>query len=558
MLASLAIRDFLTIASLDLEFSPGFSAFTGETGAGKSITMDALLLILGAKPQAQVVRPGAKHAEVAAIFEGEEVARMCRAKGMEIEEDVLVLRRLVGVSGKSRSFVNGVPASAAEMGLLAAHFLAIAGQNSHDRLLRRDEPRLLLDAFAKAQGLAREVRRLLAEISSRQEELLLLRDKKTRAMARRSFLEEAIQDFCSLDVSESEWAEVEAEHKASLHAQSLAEGVGGACRALTEEEPSVLARVFPMVLEMQRLKALDPALGEIAELLQSGAQVLQEAGHAMRAYLKHRRFDEERLAWLGAQVAEVMRLSRKHLVSREKLWDLRRCFEDELSSLKDIEQEEALLLRLRDLENEAKKAISDLSAARKEAAPKLEAKVNRVLEVLGFWPKAFSVRLAPLAAPLPGGAETVEFFLEANQGLGAKPLAQAASGGELSRVHLAVSLALQEGRSEEMTLVFDEIDAGLGGRMAHTLGSFLRALGRGGQVFAVTHAPQVAAQAHHHFLVFKDKGLFPPVTRIENLSAQGRIGEIARMLGGARVEEVTLMQARAMLEDAFSGTPEGA
>jgi len=550
MLRRLYIRDFVIVDRLELDFAAGFGTLTGETGAGKSILVDALSLALGERAESGVVRSGCERAEVGAEFDapaGSPLADWLRHQDFDLDAEAgCLLRRVVDSGGRSRAYVNGAPATLAQL-REAAEFLAdIHGQHAHHSLLRAESQRGLLDAHAGLTPLAREV----AERYRAWQKLRLAREHAARdaaASAReRETLEWQVKELRALAFEPAQWLEDNQEQRRLSHAASLIEGTEAALAALDEGELAVTPQLEQMLSRLGGLSDYDAELKEPLELLASAQIQLQEAGHALRHYQRKLDLEPQRLAELESRMAAVLALARKHHVTAEELPQQlveQTARLEELSLLADA-------AALAEHEARAQKAYSDaatkLSKGRAKTATELSKAVSAAMQQLAMAGGRFEIALEKLAEGAAFGLESVEFLVSANAGQPLRPLAKVASGGELSRIGLAIQVIASQA-TQVPTLIFDEVDVGIGGRVAEIVGRMLHQLGQSRQVLCVTHLPQVAACADWQWSVVKEEHAGAACSRVMPLDHAARIDELARMLGGVKITETTRKHAAEML-----------
>ncbi|WAW09242.1 DNA repair protein RecN [Oxalobacter vibrioformis] len=550
MLHTLAIRDFVIVDALELEFGGGFSALTGETGAGKSILIDALELALGARSDPGVIRDGAAKAEISAEFSlGESARKWLEENEIDTEEDVVLLRRVIDASGRSRGFINGVQATAAQMRELGELLVDIHGQHAHQSLLRGDGQRTLLDRHA---GLHNEGETVASRYRIWQE--LDARCREAQANAK-NLLEEKerlawqVEELEKLAPRPDEWAEVSSSHSRLTNAASLMGGAQEALAEMSESDVPVLSRLHAMQQKLSRLAEIDDGLSPVVELFDSARIQLQEAVYMLSDYLSRTDLDPERLKQVEARMEALYSAARKYRVTPEDLpaeLDVQRTRLQALSEAQDID----VLQKRADAAEAAYLSAADaLSKKRAEAATLLGQAVTGTMDSLSMEGGQFAVRLNA-CQPGPYGLEQIEFMVAGHAGSPLRPLAKVASGGELARIALAISV-ITSTATETPTLIFDEVDSGIGGGVAEVVGRLLKKLGQGHQVLCVTHLPQVASQAASHFQVSKmtsDKADHP-VSRIVKLTDKERVEEIARMLGGIEITATTRKHAREMLSE---------
>ena len=552
MLRALSIRDYVIVDRLDLELAAGFSALTGETGAGKSILVDALKLALGDRADTGVVRAGAPRAEISADFDAARlpaVRAWLEAQSLEDEEGACLLRRTIDASGRSRAYVNGSPATAAQLRELGELLLDIHGQHDHQLLLRRDRQRDLLDAFAGCEALAADVAGRFGAWRRVAEQRAAREGAQKTSARERELLAHEIRDLEALAFEPGQWIEDQAEHRRLAHAQELIENVS-ACAELLDESPLAAA-----AQRLGQATVLDPTLDETRRDLESAQVQASEAAHQLRRYLQRLEVDPGRLSQLDARLKAVFDSARKYRVDPAELPAALAERRARLAELGGEESLEALRAQEAALERGYRDVAAKLSAARREGARKLAAEVTATMQRLAMSGGRLEVALLPLEAPGAGGLEAVELQFAANAGQPLAPIARAASGGELSRLSLAIQV-LMSGRASVPTLVFDEVDAGVGGAVAEVVGQLLNALAQHHQVLAVTHLAQVAVHARQQLRVAKEAGRGGTVARVEPLAPDDRVGEIARMLGGLKITEATRRHAEEMLQNArAAGTP---
>ena len=558
MLRALSIRDYVIVERLDLELSGGFTALTGETGAGKSILIDALLLALGGRADAAAVRAGAQRAEVSADFEvGEAGPARAWLRSLDFEEDdgACLVRRTVDSGGRSRGFVNGRPATAAQLRELGEMLVDVHGQHDHQLLLRSDRQRALLDSFAGAEDLAREVasrfgawRRLAEQRGAR--------EQAQGASAReRELLAHEIRELETLGFDPRAWEEEQAEQRRLAHAQELIGAVSECAEMLEESEESATAMLAHAAARLAEAASLDPVLEEARRGVETAAVHAGDAAQQLRRYLQGLEVDPARLAEVDARIRAVVDGARRFRVEPAGLPG---ALEERRVRLSELGGEESLE-KLREMEGEAERAFrekaTELSRVRREAGKKLANEVTRSMQKLAMPGGRLDVVLEPLAQPQAGGLESVKLDVAAHEGQPLGPLSRVASGGELSRLSLAVQV-LMSAEASVPTLIFDEVDAGIGGAVAEVVGKLLQSLGREHQVLSVTHLAQVAVHAREQLRVSKKSGPRGAVASVEPLDAEARVAEVARMLGGLKITEATRRHASEMLQNArAAGTP---
>jgi DNA repair protein RecN (Recombination protein N) len=548
MLRRLFIRDFVIVDRLELDFAAGFGTLTGETGAGKSILIDALSLALGERAEAGVVRVGCERAEVAAEFElpgDSPLIAWLRANDFEAE-DACLLRRIVDSGGRSRAYVNGMPATLAQL-REAAEFLAdIHGQHAHHSLLRVESQRSLVDAHGGLTALAREVAEKYRIWQHLREASLHAERDAAASLRERETLAWQVDELKALAFDAAQWQEDNQEHRRLSHAASLIEGSEAALAMLDEGETAIAPQLDQLLVRLRGLREYDADLGEVADLLGSAQIQLQEGSHALRHYQRKLDLDPQRLAELESRIADVMALARKHHVAVEELPELlvqQQARLDELSLLADPA---ALAERAAQAGKDYQSVGKKLSKGRGKVAADLSRLISAAMQQLAMAGGRFEVALEALPEGAAYGLERVEFMVAANAGQPLRPLAKVASGGELSRIGLAIQVIASQA-AQTPTLIFDEVDVGIGGRVAEIVGRMLHELGQSRQVLCVTHLPQVAARADWQWTIAKESVNGITLSRVTPLDRNGRIDELARMLGGVKITETTRRHAAEML-----------
>jgi DNA repair protein RecN (Recombination protein N) len=544
-LRNISLRDFVIVRELDLNLSGGFTVLTGETGAGKSILIDALQLALGARADVGVVRETAQRCEVCAEFDvPQSVLRWLEEAGFDPAESLL-LRRTVDAQGKSRAWINGSPATATQLREVGELLLDIHGQHAWQSLTRADAVRGLLDAYAGID--LRDIKSHWLQWRAAQQMLTQARAAQDNLMRERERLSWQIAELEKLSPGADEWQELNAEHTRLSHAQALIDGAQLALDALESEDAGgalpMLTRAVQALVEQTHV---EPEFQSLADVLSSSLAQAEDAAHSLHAYLRKTDLDPERLAELDARMGLWISLSRRYKRAPDELAAMLTGWRDELRALDEASD-------LERLEAAEKKALQNymtlarqLSQKRGQAAPKLALAVTQALQQLGMQGGRLEVSLESQAQPAQHGLEEVSFLVAGHAGSTPKPVGKVASGGELSRIALAIAVTTSE-LGEADTLIFDEVDSGVGGAVAETVGRLMKKLGQHRQVLAVTHLPQVAACADHHLLVAKAAQADGVVSQVTAITSEHRVSEIARMLGGEKLSETTLAHAREML-----------
>ena len=550
MLLNLSIRDFAIVDRLDLEFRPGFTALTGETGAGKSILIDALSLVLGERAESEQVRAGTERADVAAEFSLDPQARLgewLQEQALEGDQNRLLLRRVVDRNGRSRAFINGHAATVNQLREAGDGLVDIHGQHAHQSLLKPEEQRRVLDAHAGIASLAKEVAGAYREW----QRLCRMRlDRESNAAARDAEREQLtwyVEELSRLALQPGEWEAIQSEHGRLAHAASLLEGGRGAIDALSESENTALGTLSGVLSRLRPLVEYDASVRETIAMLESGEAQLREAAYALRHYIDRIELDPGRLREVEQRLEAVHNAARKFRAKPEGLPDLLASLQSRLKDLEITADLEALARQEQATRVHYDGFAARLSAERRKAATKLRREVNAAMKELAMAGGRFDVELRSL---LPDGSvagnEQVEFLVTTNPGVEPRSLSKVASGGELSRISLAIQVITSQAAAVP-TLIFDEVDAGIGGAVAEIVGKKLKALGEDRQVLCVTHLPQVASQAREQWSVAKGADSGGAKSRVAVLDQKSRIEEIARMLGGVAITATTRQHAAEML-----------
>ncbi|ATD63357.1 DNA repair protein RecN [Janthinobacterium svalbardensis] len=553
MLHTLSIRDFVIVDTIELEFSAGFSVLTGETGAGKSILIDALTLALGGRGDASVVREGAAKADITADFSVSEVAQAWLvAHEFANDDGGALLRRVIDNAGRSKAYINGIPATAAQLRELGDMLVDIHGQHAHQSLLKSEAQRALLDgqATAREAGVEHDARQVAA-LHKRWRALVRQREEfETNAanvLYERERLEWQVGELEKLAAKPGEWTEITNEHSRLSHAASLLEGAQEALSLISEsEDHPIVSQLSALNQKLGKLVSVDAELQPIVDLIESSRIQLQESVYALNNYLDRVELDPERLHQLDARMEAMHSTARKFRVTPEELPEEHAKLSEKLQHLADASDIEGLLRQEAKIEAEYRSVAERLSATRRAAALELGHAVTRAMQELSMTGGSFEIALHP-CAPAAHGLEQVEFLVAGHAGTAPRSLAKVASGGELARIALAISVITSHATTTP-TLIFDEVDSGIGGAVAEVVGRLLKRLGQGRQVLCVTHLPQVASQANQHFQVAKstlDNG--KTASRIDMLDAKARVEEVARMLGGLEITATTRKHARELL-----------
>jgi len=562
MLTSLHIKDFAVVSAADIAFGAGLTVISGETGAGKSLLVDALMLLTGDRADAGMVRHGADRAELAAGFDLADAPAAAEwLRDAELDEDAsngdtgCQIRRVIRADGGSRAWINGRPATMSQLAELGALLVEIHGQHEHQALLARGQQLALLDAFGRNEEVVSEVRRHASDWQAAQR-AIAAQGNAGDVQARLDWLSHQLNEVLKEDVELADIEDLLSIHKRQSNAAQLIDGSARALSRLQGDDSYALEPSLSQLrIELQRMAEHDARYAEAAELIENAAIQLSEAASLIERARDDLDLDPERLAQIEQRLSRLHDLARKHRVPLERLASARDALRIEHESLLDAGGEARKLEQARDAASSAwRSAAANLTKARTQAAHSLGKAVTTLLGELGMGGGMMLVELTPIASPNPfvGGAEQAEFLISANPGQPPRPLRKVASGGELSRISLAIEVAAL-GMDAVPTMVFDEVDSGIGGAVAEVVGQKLRALGHERQVLCVTHLPQVAAQGHQHFRVSKDIADGSTHSALDALDTSARTEELARMLGGVEITRETRANAKSMLQRAQTG-----
>ena len=544
-LKSISLRDFVIVRALDLDLAHGFTVLTGETGAGKSILIDALQLALGARADAGVVREGAKRCDISAEFDSPAgLATWLDEAGFE-PTTTLLLRRTIDTQGKSRAWINGSAATATQLKDIAVQLIDIHGQHAWQSLTRPDAVRGLLDSYASVSLEAlstawqqwRSAQKALADARAAQDSLQRERER----------LAWQIGEVGKLAPGADEWNDLNTQHSRLSNAQALRDAVQLAVDALQEQDDSAGALLGRAISALQNQAHIEPAFTPLIEVLHSALAQTEDAIHSLHGYARHAELEPQRLAELDERLALWVSLARRYKRSAAELPTLLASWKDELTTLDaaadiaQLEKNEHTLASAFQLQARA------VSKIRSKAAPRLAAAITAAMQGLGMQGGKFEVLLSPQDPPAQFGLEQAEFLVAGHSGSTPRPVGKVASGGELSRIALAIAVTTSQ-LGQAQTLIFDEVDSGVGGAVAETVGRLMRQLGQDRQVMAVTHLPQVAACADQHLVVAKQLDAGVTLSTVDHVNGAARVLEIARMLGGEKLSGTTRAHAKEMLD----------
>ena len=544
-LKRIVLRDFVIVSELDLDLSNGFTVLTGETGAGKSILIDALQLVTGGRADVGLIREGTRRTDVSAEFDASiRLVTWLEGAGFELSEHLL-LRRTIDANGKSRAWINGSPATATQLREIGEQLLDIHGQHAWQSLTHPDAVKSLLDAYAQVSSAALES--LWQRWRQALSDLERAHTAQESIQSERERLAWQIAEIEKLAPLTDEWDTLNSEHGRLSNAQALMDTAQNAAEALDDEDNSALTAIHNARQLLAQHGHVEPHFKDLAEILKSSLAQVEDTIHSLRAYLRKTELDPRRLGELDNRLAIWIALARRYKRAPAELPNLLagwRLNQERLNDASDMKKLEATCtVALSAYMREAKR----LSEARSSAAPKLAKAITLAMQGLGMQGGQFDVTLQKLAQPSQSGLEDVVFLVAGHAGSSPRPVNKVASGGELSRIALAIAVTTSQlGQAD--TLIFDEVDAGIGGAVADTVGRLMRQLGVDRQVLTVTHLPQVAACADQHLVVAKQFKHNATMSSVSLVQGESRVAEVARMLGGEQLSNTTLAHAREMLE----------
>ncbi|CCQ12229.1 DNA repair protein RecN [Pseudoalteromonas luteoviolacea B = ATCC 29581] len=554
MLVSLEINNYAIVSDLVIDWREGMTSITGETGAGKSIAIDALSLCLGERADAQSIRPGADKAEIAAYFDVRNLPfaqAYLKEHVLENEDHECILRRVVCKNGRSKNYINGVSVTAAQLRDLGELLVSIHGQHAHQLLLKNDHQLELLDAYAGHTALLKSVKASFNEVQKLAKAIAVLENEQQQLSAQKQLLEYQVAELDEFALQPGEFEDIETEHSKLSHSQTILENCQRELQTLYEsDDHTVLSLLQSSTNQFFELAQYDPELEAIATMLQEAQVQVEEASREIRRYSNNLDQDPERLSELDSRLEHALDLARKHHVRPEELPALHADLASQLHNLTaNGEQLERLQIELLKVKKTYFEHASLLTHSRAQAASELNSLITKSMAGLSMAQGKFAIALGQKINQKPSatGMDEIEFLVCTNPGQPMQPLAKVASGGELSRISLAIQVIIAE-RVTTPTLIFDEVDVGISGPTAAAVGKLLRQLGKSTQVICVTHLPQVASCGHNQFYVSKFSDGFTTHTSMEVLDVHGRVNEIARLLGGDVISETTKASARELLQ----------
>lgn len=552
LLKHLHIRDFAVIEEVDIAFNDGLTVFTGETGAGKSIMVGALGLVLGDRSDSGIVRTGCERTEITAIFdiENENGIQSVLAEQEISCEDELILRRVINKDGRSRAYVNGSSVPAQLLRALGERMVDIHGQHTHQSLLKADVQRNLLDEFGNHQQQLNEVKDAWKLWHATELELQSLSGDNRDHDAQMTLLQYQIQELEALNPGESKFSDVEEEYGRLSNANRILEVCQETLQQLSDDEHSTQSQISHCLNELQDIQKFDQSLSSVIDLLNNATIQVSEASDELRHYLDRLELDPEKLKAVEDKLGALHDMARKHKIQPEELTDHLLTLQEELHKLENSEARYRELLTLQETTIEQyRKAAARLNQCRQQSAHRLSDDITKKLYELGMPGGQFSIEISDIGknTPLQHGMDKIGYLVSLNPGQPLQPLSKVASGGELSRISLAIQVTGSKDKGIP-TLIFDEVDSGIGGGVAEIVGKLLHSLSDKRQIFCVTHLPQIASQGDHHMQVAKATHAGTTLTRVSELNKEERVDEIARMLGGVKITEQTLAHAKEMLK----------
>ncbi|WP_404355259.1 DNA repair protein RecN [Methylotuvimicrobium sp. KM1] len=559
MLLNLSINDLAVVKTLDLDMNGGMSVLTGETGAGKSILLTALGLALGDRADSGYIRPNSKRAEINLEFDLSDApkAKTWLEENELDDEQHCLIRRVINHDGRSKAYINNRPVTLQTLQELSEKLVEIHGQHAHLTLLHSEEQRRLLDVFAGNQALLEQVNACFQQWQQSNRELQALKKASVDSIEREELLRYQLDELQQLDLNKFNYAEIVDEHSKLAHLEEILSTGHRQLDLLYENDEQSLNRLLLQSTHaLNDLTRFAPDIESINGILNEAQIQIEEAAHQLRRYLDNLEADPLRLEVLENQIGMIQSLCRKHHVQPEELPELATNLEQELNNLTHSgERIDSLTDKVEKLLAKYGEIADQLTRQRQQGGQQLQTRISAMIKELGMPQGEFIVKISPLNSSLPrtDGQDKVEFLVSANPGLPAKPLAKVASGGELSRISLAIQVTTSHDKTTP-TMIFDEVDSGIGGSIAEIVGQKLRALSLNRQVMCVTHLPQVASQAHHHLYVSKNNRSDITTSNVRPLNTEERVEEIARMLGGVNITENTLAHAREMLFQSITDT----
>ena len=551
MLTSLTIRNYAIIDELELEFGDGMSALTGETGAGKSILLGALGLVLGDRADSGSIKQSSDHADITAGFDTARIPGASRwlAEHELDQDDECILRRRIARDGRSRAFINDNPVNVQTLRELGEMLIDIHGQHEHQSLMKAPAQRQLLDDYANHPSLLEAVSRSFQQLKAAEKMLQQLQQDTTDRDNRIDLLRFQTQELDALSLSDNEYAELNEKHARLANAEKIGSVLYLAINELYDDETSnVLSRLSHHIASLTEIAELDSRIQPAIDMLLEASVQLEEGVSQLRDSVDGVELDPAELSVIEQRIQSILDLARKHRVEPDQLTDVHQQLASELDDITHADEKlDELRARFGEMEKHYRECARKLTTSRKRAAGKLNKAITDAMQTLGMKGGQFVIDVGSTGdTPAPNGLDKIEFTVSANAGQACRPLARVASGGELARISLAIQM-ITATRCRIPTMIFDEVDSGVGGGVAEIVGKQLRLLGKNNQVICITHLPQVASQAHQHLRVHKQSDSRQTQTNVHSLDSNERIEEIARMLSGVDITEQSLAHAEDMI-----------
>ncbi len=555
MITTLHIRNFVLVEDLELDFANGFTALTGETGAGKSILIDALQLLFGARSDPELVRQGCDKSDLSAAFTvSAEVRKWLKENDYDTDDSELILRRTLDVSGKSKAWINGVPTTSVQLKDLSSLLVVVHGQHAHQSLVRKGAQLEILDSYAKLTGETANIGKLWKELCLAKDKLALATKEAARNEEKLRQLQWAIEDLSALAPKKDEWQQINEEHSKLSRYTDLLQACDMVRHTITEDDVSAVGIMDAAISALESVSKVDPKLSKLLEELTDAREIASTVSDKAENYLSKLDFDEGRMAELDARLSEFLKVAQRYRIEPEELYSELTKREQQLEEIKELGDLSALQQKLHNAQAAYDKAASELSRKRKKSALAMQQHITDAMQNLAMEGGSFEIELKGLDEPSSTGMDSCEFLVAGHKGSARRPLSKVASGGELARISLAVAVT-DTATAAVDTLIFDEVDAGIGGAVAETVGKLLAAIGKNQQVLCVTHLAQVACCASHQMKVVKTASKdSAPVSTVSTLNKEERVGEIARMLGGIKLTKKTIEHAREMLNGSIKSS----
>ena len=554
-ISEISIRDFAIIDQLEIELDNGLTTITGETGAGKSIILDALNLLLGARAEADMIRHGKDSSEISASFiiKNNRLAQQWVAEQELGEEDYCLVRRVIRRDKPAKNYINDKPVTLSSIKALGQLLVDLHGQHEHQSLLRKTTQRQIIDDYAQHNSEIETLRVQYKKIRELQNRIQVLQQNQNDYQDRIDLLEFQLSELEQLNPKENEFAELEQEHKRLNHANELLQGLQESSSNLFESDNNMSGELGSIIQKLEKLSQFDQSLSESCDLLNSALAQIDDSRNSIQKALSTTELDPERLQWVEQRMDSLINMARKHRCNENELPELFSNLQNEFDTLKSADEEPAALeTELKKLLTQYCELANKISITRIDAAEALSKAITEQMQDLGMDGGELAIYITPATDEDnigEYGIDEIDYYVSTNPGVPPKALAKTASGGELSRISLAIQV-ITSSTSQTPTLVFDEVDVGVGGRVADMVGQRLRQLGQNAQIICITHLPQVAAQGHQHLLVQKSSDGDSTTSSLEKLDNAQRTQEIARMLGGLEITERTIAHAQEMLQQA--------